>query len=239
MAPLAAMGIKLPSEQFSWKPLPKLWEERGVVVEGWPEDVQFPCDNLKNKGISGVPVRELQILLDAFDHPTHPLKMVRKYTSGMSIQPVGYADLTHRWQDRYLTINLLLLASHLQSIQNILRDVGSSWVKGWTKTDKAFLESLVTTHLHPKKSLSPNRQRRRIDEGNRRRKTTIHQAERCLSWYQIAMMIRSRTIPPLDILGAPPKRSNPQSGMGKEATERRMPQSRKRVGHWASDVLVR
>jgi len=34
------------------------------------------------KGIQGVPVKDQAILLDAFNHPTHPIKLIHTYKSG-------------------------------------------------------------------------------------------------------------------------------------------------------------
>ena len=75
-------GIKLSPNQLSWKGLIKQFADKGYVLWNYPEGPTFPCDDNKRKGIQGVPVKDQAILLDAFNHPTHPIKLIHTYKSG-------------------------------------------------------------------------------------------------------------------------------------------------------------
>ena len=80
--PLGVAGLKLSPNQLTWKTLVKLFADKGYVLWNYPEGVAFPCDDIKGKGIQGVPVKEQTILLEAFTHPMHPIKLVQTYKSG-------------------------------------------------------------------------------------------------------------------------------------------------------------
>ena len=80
--PLGVADLKLSPNQLAWKSFVKLFADKGYVLWNYPEGVAFPCDDIKGKGIQGVPVKEQTILLGAFTHPTHPIKLVQTYKSG-------------------------------------------------------------------------------------------------------------------------------------------------------------
>lgn len=68
-----------------WKCLPQAVAEAGCVLLNWPEDVPFPCNNGSKTTLRGIailkqPARAL--LLAAFDHPTFPLGIEKRYRSG-------------------------------------------------------------------------------------------------------------------------------------------------------------
>lgn len=67
---------------LKWKGLPQLFAKQGLVVLNWPEDVPFPCDDKGKKGISSMKRQERLSLLAAFNHPTHPLSLEKRYDSG-------------------------------------------------------------------------------------------------------------------------------------------------------------
>jgi len=79
---LDVAGIKLSLHQLAWKTLIKQFADKGFVLWNYPEGVAFPCDDTRGKGIHGVPVKEQAILLNAFNHPTLPIKLVHTYDSG-------------------------------------------------------------------------------------------------------------------------------------------------------------
>jgi hypothetical protein len=79
---LDVAGVKLSTHQLAWKTLVKQFADKGFVLCNYPEGVAFPCDDTRGKGINGVPVKEQALLLDAFNHPTHPIKLVHTYDSG-------------------------------------------------------------------------------------------------------------------------------------------------------------
>jgi hypothetical protein len=76
------VAIKLSLSPFPWKGLLKHFAEKGYVLWNYPEDVTFPCDDTRGKGIQGVSASEQKALLDAFTHPTHPLRLVHEYPTG-------------------------------------------------------------------------------------------------------------------------------------------------------------
>lgn len=69
-----------------WKYLPQAVAEAGCVLVNWPEDVPFPCDNTGSKttlrGIAILKQPARVLLLAAFDHPTLPLGIEKRYGSG-------------------------------------------------------------------------------------------------------------------------------------------------------------
>jgi len=76
------VDIKLSSNQFPWKLLIKHFADKGYVIWNYPEDVKFPGDETRGKGIHGLPVKAQMALLDAFDHPIYPIKLEHTYESG-------------------------------------------------------------------------------------------------------------------------------------------------------------
>lgn len=56
-----------------WTNLHKTLSERGVYIEGWPEDVAFPNETKKvsgpSQGVKDLPAGAVKLLLGAFEDP--------------------------------------------------------------------------------------------------------------------------------------------------------------------------
>ncbi|PPQ96532.1 hypothetical protein CVT26_010449 [Gymnopilus dilepis] len=71
--------------------LPTILSKRGLVIENWPEDVPFACDCHTGKGVAGLSVDEQIALLKSLKDPDHPLRIVRKSSTGeLAKDHIGY-----------------------------------------------------------------------------------------------------------------------------------------------------
>ncbi|PPQ96266.1 hypothetical protein CVT26_005546 [Gymnopilus dilepis] len=74
---------QLSKSRLPYSDVPTILAAKGYVMENWPEDVPFPCDLPKGKGIAQLQVHQQKLLLDAFNDPSYPLKVVRKYSEAV------------------------------------------------------------------------------------------------------------------------------------------------------------
>ncbi|PPQ82420.1 hypothetical protein CVT26_013270 [Gymnopilus dilepis] len=79
---------QLQSSRFPFSDFPKILAQHGWIIENWPEDVPFPCDLQKGKGVARLEVSYRERLLKAFDDPQHPIRLVKKFPSGKILSPV-------------------------------------------------------------------------------------------------------------------------------------------------------
>ncbi|KIM38195.1 hypothetical protein M413DRAFT_30328 [Hebeloma cylindrosporum] len=100
----ASAGLRFSPNQLPWKSMIRSFAEKGYVIWNYPEEADFPCDDTRGKGIHGISVKEHALLLDAFKHPTHPIKAVLTYESGgvplkqpaiMGVPPPANSKYTH------------------------------------------------------------------------------------------------------------------------------------------------
>ncbi|PPQ97888.1 hypothetical protein CVT26_013062 [Gymnopilus dilepis] len=70
---------QLQSSRFPFSDFPKILAQYGWIIENWPEDIPFPCDFQKGKGIARLGASHRDSLLKAFDDPQDPIKIVKKF----------------------------------------------------------------------------------------------------------------------------------------------------------------
>jgi hypothetical protein len=76
---LAKAGLTVPFKHFPWKNLVKVCSEKGIVIENWPDEVPFPCDETRSKGINGLSAKERNLLLNSFVHEKFRLRLAHRY----------------------------------------------------------------------------------------------------------------------------------------------------------------
>ncbi|PPQ76651.1 hypothetical protein CVT26_013926 [Gymnopilus dilepis] len=70
---------QLQTSRLPFSDLPKILAQNGWIIENWPENVPFPCDLQKGKGVAKLGASDRKTLLEAFDDPLHPIKLVKKF----------------------------------------------------------------------------------------------------------------------------------------------------------------
>jgi hypothetical protein len=70
-----------------WTNLHKTLSERGIYIEGWPEDVAFPNETKKvsgpSQGVKDLPAGAVKLLLGAFEDPRIRPKFCKGDKEGM------------------------------------------------------------------------------------------------------------------------------------------------------------